>query len=40
MLKQMFVVILEVSSPFDRHFPRVEAQWMATWFATVSRPKV
>ena len=29
MLKQTFVVTLEVPSPFDRHFPRVEARWMA-----------
>jgi hypothetical protein len=29
MLKQTFVVTLEIPSPFDRYFPRVEAQWMA-----------
>ena len=29
MLKQTFVVALEIPCPFDRYFPRVEAQWMA-----------
>lgn len=29
MLKQTFVVTLEISSPFDRYFPRVEAEPMA-----------
>ena len=28
MLKQTFVVTLEVPSPFDRYFPRVEAERM------------
>lgn len=27
-LKQTFVVTLEIPSPFDRYFPRVEAEWM------------
>lgn len=29
MLKQTFVVTLEVPSPFDRYFPKVEAAWIA-----------
>jgi hypothetical protein len=29
MLKQTFVVTLEIPSPFDRYFPRVEAERMA-----------
>lgn len=29
MLRQTFVVTLEIPSPFERYFPRVEAQWMA-----------
>ena len=32
MLKQTFVVTLEVPSPFERYFPQVEAQWMASTF--------
>ncbi len=30
MSKQTFLVTLEVSSPFDRHFPRLEARWLAS----------
>jgi len=29
MLKQRFIVTLEIPSPFDRYFPRVEAERMA-----------
>ena len=30
MLKQTFVVTLEIPSPFDRYFPKVKAERMAT----------
>ena len=30
MLKQTFLVTLEVPTPFDRYFPKVEAKWIAS----------
>lgn len=30
MLKQTFVVTLEIPAPFERYFPKVEAEQMAT----------
>jgi len=30
MSKQTFLVTLEVLTPFDRYFPKVEAKWLAS----------